>query len=88
MDQGALTAPGSGAAHGVDTLDEVSITKQVKYTRGHTCHDAHAQQHIVGVSQLDAVLAERGAKGPHAERQHVHHATCMRRISFTYTPYL
>ena len=71
-----LTTPGSRAAHGVDALDEVPISDEVEHTRGHARHDPHAQQYVVRVGQLDAVLAERGAEGTHAEGEHVHHATC------------
>ena len=78
LDQWSLTAPGPWAAHGVDALDEVSLPDEVEHLGGHAGHDAHTQQHVVRVGQLDAVLAEGGAHWTHAEGQHVHHATCMR----------
>ena len=59
----------------MDALDEVSVSDQVEHFCGHARHDAHAQQHVVRVGQLDAVLAEGGADRAHAEREHVHHTT-------------
>ena len=76
LDQWSLTAPGPRAAHGVDALDEVSFPDEVEDLRGHASHNAHTQQHVVRVGQLDPVLAEGGAEWTHAERQDVHHATC------------
>lgn len=35
-------------------------------------HHGHGQHHVVGISQLDADLGERGPNGTHAEWQYIH----------------
>ena len=54
-------------------LHEVVVADEFGDPCGHARHESHAEQHVVGVGQLDAVLGERRAERSHAERQHVHH---------------
>ena len=78
------TLDGAGAAHGVQTLDEVVVAENLPYPWRHARHDPHAQQHVVGVRHLDTDLAEGRADRAHAERNHVHRAACKQTLALTH----
>jgi len=70
-----LTPPRSWAAHRVNALHKIVITQGIPDLRRNTCHEAHAQQHIVWICQFDANLGQGWANWSHTERNNVQHAT-------------
>ena len=69
-----LTFNWSGCTNRVNALNEVFVTKDVPDLRGDARHDAHAQNYVVEVCQLDADLGQRGTDGTHTVGDNVHDA--------------
>ena len=63
------------STNGVQGVDKIAVlTNLVQSLLTHAGHDAHRQDNISRVSQLNAELGVRVADGAHAERHHVHGA--------------
>ncbi len=63
------------STHGVQCVDEIALsTNLLQRLCAHTGHDAHGQDHVRGVSELDTQLRVRIVDRPHAKRNHVHGA--------------
>src|SRR6267378_2731227 len=56
--------------HALIVLIDLSINRQ-----SHTGHDAHVNDDVWRIRELNPDLRHRRADWPHAERQHVHSAT-------------
>ena len=49
----------------------------------HVGHDAHVDDHVGAVGDLDADLGERGIERAHAERDHIHRAALHAAVEFS-----
>ena len=73
---GGLLSRQHGLSHRMETLDEdvVVLVDAVEHLVADPGHDPHADGHVGGVGQFDAVLGQGAADRAHAEWDHVHGA--------------